>query len=152
MERIEGLYTAITAIIKEKESEFRLAISTNDIVNRLKNEIDIETVPKEVLADYVLRFAAAVGLNDNGYRSVIRGNGLYIKLENCEKSEYLNRLYNNAFLSEKQKEQIVNLIKKQREIAGIAGQTSFDLDTGMIIEDVTEEQLLELLKRDAGVA
>lgn len=152
MERIEGLYTAITAIIKEKESEFRLAISTDDIVERLKNEIDIETVPREVLADYVLRFAAAIGLNNNGYRSVLKGNGLYVNLYNCEKAEYLSRLHNNAVLSEKQKQQVVNLIRKQCEITGIAGQTSFDLDTGMIVEDVTEEQLLELLKKDAGVA
>ena len=149
MNKIEGLYTAITSIIREKEEKYNLVISTDDMVTRLKDQNYLDSVPREVLEDYLLRFAVAIGLNDNGYRSVVKGEGLYINLENCERAEFLNRLFNNAVEMEQQKEQVVSLILKQRERAGIAGQTSIDPETGMIIEDITEEQLLDLLRKEA---
>lgn len=146
MGRIEGLFTNITKIIKEKESEYKLVISTDDMVDRLKDEVDLDSVPKSVLADYVLRFAVAVGLSDAGYRSVVKGEGLYINLENCNKKEYLDRLQNNAVEAEQQKLQVVRIIKGQREATGIAGQTSIDPETGLLVEDITEEQLIGMLR------
>lgn len=149
MGRIEGLYTAISSIIKEKESENKLVISTDDVVEILKDEDYLATASRADLEEYLLRFAVAIGLNDNGYRSVVKGEGLYINLENCTKREYLDRLHNNAVEAEHQREQIVKIITKQRELAEIAGQTEWDEETGTIIEQVSIEKLLEMLRKEA---
>lgn len=144
MERIEGLYTAISTAIRERENDDKLVISVDDMVAQLRGDVDFDSVPKEVLADYVLRFAVAVGLNDNGYRSVVKGEGLYVNLEDCKNPDFIARLFNNAMIEEKAKEQVVNVIRKEIEASNVK-QFAFDID-GMIFEEMTAEQLLELLR------
>ena len=144
MERIEGLYTAISTAIRERENDDKLVISVDDMVAQLRGDVDFDSVPKEVLADYVLRYAVAIGLNDNGYRSVVKGEGLYVNLEDCKNPDFIARLFNNAMIEEKAKEQVVNVIRKEIEASNVK-QFAFDID-GMIFEEMTAEQLLELLR------
>ena len=144
MEKIEGLFTAITTAIRERENDDKLVISVDDMVAQLKGDVDFDSVSKEVLADYVLRYAVAIGLNDNGYRSVVKGEGLYVNLEDCKNPDFIARLFNNAMIEEKAKEQVVNVIRKEIEASNVK-QFAFDID-GMIFEEMTAEQLLELLR------
>lgn len=144
MEKIEGLFTAITTAIRERENDDKLVISVDDMVAQLRGDVDFDSVPKEVLADYVLRYAVAIGLNDNGYRSVVKGEGLYVNLEDCKNPDFIARLFNNAMIEEKAKEQVVNVIRKEIEASNVK-QFAFDID-GMIFEEMTAEQLLELLR------
>lgn len=144
MDKIEGLFTAITTAIRERENDDKLVISVDDMVAQLRGDVDFDSVPKEVLADYVLRYAVAIGLNDNGYRSVVKGEGLYVNLEDCKNPDFIARLFNNAMIEEKAKEQVVNVIRKEIEASNVK-QFAFDID-GMIFEEMTAEQLLELLR------
>ena len=144
MEKIEGLFTAITTAIRERENDDKLVISVDDMVAQLRGDVDFDSVPKEVLADYVLRYAVAIGLNDNGYRSVVKGEGLYVNLEDCKNPDFIARLFNNAMIEEKAKEQVVNVIRKEIEASNVK-QFAFDID-GMIFEEMTAEQLIELLR------
>ena len=148
MRGIEGLYAAISAIISEREEENRLALNVSDIVDEVKKEVDVYSASIDWYIWFALRSAVEVGLYQRGYRSVVKGKGLFVNLDNCEKPEYLARMFNNAKLSESQKETVVNLIKKQIKTAGCEGQLSFDIN-GTIIEDITEEKLLEMLEADA---
>lgn len=145
MERIEGLYIAIGTAIRERESDNKLVISVDDLVSQLRDDFDFDSVSKEVLADYVLRFAIAVGLNDNGYRSVVKGEGLYVNLEDCKNPDFIKRLHNNAMLDKNAKQQIVDAIRKKIELSDVK-QLAFDIE-GMLFEEVTAEQLLEILKQ-----
>lgn len=146
MERIEGLYTAISTVIREKEADEKLVISVDDMVEQLKDRVDFDSVSKEVLAEYVLRFAIAVGLNDADYKSVVRGEGLYINWNDCKNPDFIARLHNNAMLDKTSKQQVIDALRKKRVELTDLKQLAFDMD-GMLFEEMTTEQLLEILKQ-----
>ena len=149
MKGIDGLYTALAAIINQKEQDLHLAIDVADVIKDVKNEVDVHSASLDWYINFALRAAAEVSLYQKGYRSVVHGEGIFVSLPNCSKPEYLAHMFNNAKLSEQQKKQTVNLIAKQIKAQGVEGQLSFDLETGTVIEDVSEEQLIEMLKADA---
>ena len=149
MQNIEGLYTALNALIKQKEEEGRLAVSADDLIEEVKEEVDVYSASLDWYIKFALRAAVQISLWQSGYRSVIKGNGMFVNLQNCTKPEYLSRLFNNAKLSERQKQQVVNMIKRRISELGMPGQMSMDFETGMITEDITEEQLMEMLIEDA---
>lgn len=149
MQNIEGLYTALNALIKQKEEEGRLAVSADDLIEEVKEEVDVYSASLDWYIKFALRAAVQISLWQSGYRSVIKGNGMFVNLQNCTKPEYLSRLFNNARLSERQKQQVVNMIKRRISELGMPGQMSMDFETGMITEDITEEQLMAMLIEDA---
>lgn len=139
MKNIEGLYTAIAAIINQREEENRLAISTESLIADVKKEVDVYSASLDWYIQNTLRAAVEVGLYQAGYRSVVKGNGVFVKLENCTKPAYLARLFNNAKLTEAQKTKVVGIIKKTIKESGVSGQLMFDFENGTIVEDITEE-------------
>lgn len=153
MEKIEDLYTTITAIVNEYEGEGKLVFKTNEFVERLKSEFDWDSVPKEVLTDYLCRYATAAGLNANGYKSVVRGNGLYVNLNRCRNINFAKRMHNNAQHDLKSKEGVVIDIDKiirelEKSQNNIPGQSAFDEtynETGMIFEELTTDEIIEIL-------
>lgn len=150
MQGITGLYTAINTLIAEKEFDDRLAIDANTLFEEVKSMVDPRTADFQWYVRVAIMSAIKTTLNQKGYRSVVRENGIFVNPENCEKPEYLARLYNNAKLTEQQKEEIVLLIKKAIKKANIEGQLTFDFSTETIVEDFTEKQLIAMLKADAS--
>ena len=149
MQKIEGLYTAITSIIKEREDENRLAMDVDDIVEAVKEEVDVYSASLDWYIRFALRAAVEVGLYSNGYRSVVKGEGMFVKPSNCDNPAYLARLFNNARLSEEQKKRVVAMMKKAITDAGVEGQLIFDFEEETIVEEITEKQLLKMLEMDA---
>lgn len=149
MRGIEGLYTAISAIINQREEENRLAIEANDIVESVKNEVDVYSATLDWYINFALKAAAEVGLYQKGYRSVVKGEGLFVNLYNCNNEAYLKRLFNNAKLTEMQKQKVVDMIRKQITANTLDGQMTIDFSTGSLVEEVTEAKLLEMLRADA---
>ena len=150
MANIEGLYTALNVIIRTKEDENRLAIDVQTLINEVKNEVDIYSAPFEWYVQAALRAAAEVALWRNGYRSVVKGNGLFVNVSHCDNPEYMKRLYNNEILTEKQKQKIKTFLLERVKQTNIPGQLIMDFDSGTIIEDVSTQQLIEMLTRDAN--
>lgn len=153
MNSIDGLYTEINAIIHEKEEQKRLAISVDQMVKELMASvnIDVHSASMDWYIETALKSAISTVLNQNGYRSVIKGDGLFINPDICLKKEYMARLINNVMLEENQKKQIEDMLMKKAE-SGIPGQLCFDPETGSIVEEITLEELVSMLKKDAGVA
>lgn len=149
MQNIEGLYSALSALINQREEEGRMAMSADDLIKNVKEEVDVYSASLDWYIKFALRAAVEVVLYQKGYRSVIKGNGMFVNVQNCTKPEYLARLFNNAKLSERQKEQVVNMLKRRINEVGISGQMSMDLYNGTIVEDITEEQLMAMLINDA---
>lgn len=148
---VEGLYTAIGAIINQKEDESRLAVDVNNIIVNVKNEVNVYSAQLEWYIQFALRAAVEVVLYQKGYRSVVKGEGVFVNLQNCKKPEYLARMFNNAKLSEAQKQKVVARITKAIQEASIEGQLSFDFsgENGTIVEEITEQRLIEMLRADA---
>ena len=150
MKNIEGLYTALNAIIKSKEEEERLAIDVQTLVEEVKEEVDVHSASLDWYIQFALKSAAEVALWQNGYRSVVKGNGLFINADHCTNKAYISRLFNNAKLSELQKKRITDYLTKKITELGFNGQLSFDFETGTIVEDITTAELLEMLMKDAN--
>ncbi len=150
MANIEGLYTALNAIIKTKEAENRLAIDVQTLINEVKDEVDIYSAPLDWYVQNVLRAAAEVALWQSGYKSVVKGYGIFVNAANCKNPVYAKRLFNNAKLAELQKQKVVDFLMKNYQPMGIPGQLTMDMDTGTVIEDVSLEQLMEMLTKDAN--
>lgn len=149
LKNIEGLYTAISAIINQREEDVRLAVDVDDVIKDVKNEVDVYSASLEWYIRFALRAAVEVVLYQKGYRSVVKGEGIFVNLENCRKPEYLARMFNNAKLSETQKQKAVAIITKTIKTSGVEGQLTFDFESGTIVEDLTEAQLIEMLRADA---
>lgn len=149
---IEGLYSALSALIKQREDEERLVISADMLVDEVKDEVDVHSAKLEWYINFALRAAAEVALYQAGYRSVIKGKGYFASAINCDKPEYLARFFNNAKLTEQQKHRVVSYLKRRINEVGLQGQMSIDFDTGEIVEDVSLDALVEMLKADAGEA
>lgn len=153
MEKIEGLYTTIAAIINEYESDGKLVLKTDEMEERLRNDIDWKDAPKEVLVGYLFRYAIAIGLNMRGYRSVVKGNGMYVNLDRCRNINFAKRMHNNVQTDIKSKEgkqlDIDKIIKQLEKGSNtIPGQSAFDEtfnETGMLFEELSTEEILEIL-------
>lgn len=151
MNSIEGLYSEINAIIRSKEEDERLAISVDQMVRELMSStnIDVHSASMDWYIETALKSAISTVLNQNGYRSVIKGDGLFVNPDICLKKEYMARLINNVKWEERQKAKIEELLTQKAE-KGIPGQLQFD-EEGNIIEEISLEDLLEMLQKDAGI-
>lgn len=65
------------------------------------------------------------------------------------KKAYLKQLIKNAKNDMARLEKLVEKLNKQVDIAEIDGQMAFDADTMEIFEEMTEEELVEMLREEA---
>lgn len=149
MRNIEGLYTALTALIKQEEAKGKLAIDVKALIEDVQDEVDVHSASLDWYIKVALSAAAENTLYQNGYRSVVKGNGLFVNADNCTNEVYLKRLFNNAKLTELQKKQIADYLAKRIKTLGYGGQLSMDFETMTISEDITEEKIIAMLRRDA---
>lgn len=117
-------------------------------IKEVKDEVDVYSASLDWYIRFALRAAVEVVLYQKGYRAVVKGEGIFVNLDNCHKPAYLARMFNNAKLTEKQKQQAVAMIQKVIKANNMEGQLRFDTD-GTIFEDITEQQLIEMLRADA---
>lgn len=150
MRKIEGLYTAIRTIINQHEDDKRLAADVDDIIKEVKQEVDVYSASLDWYIQFALKAAVEVGLYQKGYRSVVKGEGLFVNPDNCKKPEYLKRLFNNAHLTATQKKSVEDMMLKAVKSSAIEGQLRFDDVDGTIVEEITEKQLIEMLRADAS--
>ena len=148
MKGIDGLYTAINAAIVEREKGNRLCIDMTDMIDAVTDEVDCYSASIDWYVHKVISQAITIALWQSGYRSVVHGKGLFVNPQNAKKPEYLVKLFNNAKLSEEQKQKVVNMMLKEIQDAGVDRQLFFDAK-GHIHEEISEEQLIEMLRKDA---
>lgn len=151
MQGIKNLYSELNCIITDRELRDQASIKVEDIVSEARKRVNVHSASRKWLEYRVLMASAENVLWRRGYRSLVKSKGWFVHLENCSKPEFLKRLFNNAKLSEAQKEAVVNRIKKQIKTTGCDGQLSFDMN-GYISEDLTDDQLIELIEREARLA
>ena len=142
----------INAYIAESIENNKFGISVNNLVDVLMNDSDCKAAIEEVdREDLERRYYGAfirVYLNAIGYRSVIRGKGIYIDVEKSDNPAYVAKVLENAGISVKDAEQAVLVIKKAiKANPKINGQLQFDMD-GNCIVSLSDEELLEQLLQE----
>jgi hypothetical protein len=148
---LKGIFTELNVLIASEETKHKLAIDVERLTRMIQRIIDFDEIPIEELKDRYARAAASVALYQNGYKSVVRGEGLFVNVENCKKKEYLAKLYNNARMTKRQKEAALELIAKTIKLNEIPGQLKFMPD-GTYEEEATIDELIQMLREDANSA
>ena len=153
MKNLEGIYTLVGAMITDEENKNKLAIDSGKIINAIVNDPqkwwggDLEWYVKTTLRAVVDSSLAA-----RGYKSVVRGEGLFVNPEKVSNEAYIRRLANNVkkdgFKADEKFQYLLDVLNRCRN--GVPGQLSLDLETGLIIEDITEEEILDMLRADAS--
>lgn len=149
LKRIEGLYATISQLIAEYELTGTAVIDSDELIGRIREEVNVYSASLEWYIKQVLRTAAEVGLWQAGYRSVVKGKGYFVNAEKLHKQEYLINLYNNAALEEKTKKGIVEQLLTKCEEEGVQMQMEFTDGIPKLIQTITPEQLIDMLKNDA---
>lgn len=148
MARENSIYGLCSLLIEEAEENQKVAIKVNDISTSILNSTAMDMLSRDELADRYAKALTAVCLYQKGYRSVVRGHGYYVNAENCTNPDYIARFLNNAKGSETEKSEVVKAITQKFKSLPEYGQYRFDID-GNIIEEITQDKLLEMLEDDA---
>lgn len=150
--REDGIYSKLSKKIKKISDNNILVIQ----VEKLTQGIDVSDIPRDELERRYLRAAGSVALYQNGFRSVERGSGYFLDYQNTDNPVYLQKLTENAGLDAKQKSLVYKVLqsikeKKIKEMPDYA-QIAFDFDdkgNSRLIEELTREQVMEMLMKDA---
>jgi len=149
MKSIEGLYSALNAIIGEFEEEGHAVLDSELLIEKVKDEVDVYSATLDWYIHFALRAAASVALYTNGYKSVVHGEGLFVNLDKISRPEYAAKLFNNSVLSQKQKKVAHDALLKGIKQSGCDNQLTWDFETGLAVEEMSAKQLIELLREDA---
>lgn len=138
----DGLYAQMSRRINE------LQMSGVDVIKRetLSNYLDLSELDREDLERKCADAIAAVALYQAGFRSVVRGSGLFVDYAQTNKPEFLKRICNNAHLDARIKEQIAKgLLRILIDTCGDESQLAFDME-GNVYEEATRDELISMLE------
>lgn len=148
----DGYYSKLSQRIKEISDQEILVIN----VETLMDYIDISEMDED-RKNYIVKRAIATGaLCQNKWRSVLKGSGYFVDLENIDNPIYIQKLCENANLDAHTKEAVAKALErlKRENIESLPeyAQYVFDFDAegnSRYIEELTQAQLLEMLQKDA---
>lgn len=143
-----GIYKTCRLIASRYINKGATVINMDDCMKEAMIMADFSDMTEEEMQETILRLTLTSILNANKYYSVVRRKGLFANSENCKKA-YLKQLIKNAKNDVKRLEKLLKKLNRRIEVAEIDGQMAFDTDTMEIIEEMTEEELVEMLRQEA---
>lgn len=149
----EGIYSQYSKRINEIRDNNILVID----VTSLADYVDFSEMSREELERRCKRAAASVALYQNGYRSVVRGEGLFLDYKNSQNPIFLQRLVDNAKIDAEETEKVLRglqmIMKQNAENLPDYTQIAFQFDPdgkSKIIDELSLSQVIEMLKAEAG--
>ena len=143
-----GIYKTCRLVISKYINKGATVVDVEKCMAEARATVDFSDMTIEEMQETILRLTLTTILNANKFYSVVRRKGLFANSENCKKA-YLKQLINNAKSDVKRIETLIEKLNKQVDIAEIDGQMAFDADTMEIFEEMTEEELVEMLREEA---
>lgn len=142
-----GIYRTCRLIASRYINKGATVVDMNACMSEAMALADFSDMTEEEMHEMILRLTLTSIFNANKYYSVVRRKGLFANVKNCKKA-YLKRLVENAKNDVNRIETLIAKLNEQIEIAEIDGQMAFT-DTMEIIEEMTEEELVEMLREEA---
>lgn len=146
----DGFYSKMTERIRQLQAEGTMVIKRDTLANYL----DLSEMDRDELESRCKQAIACCSLYQNGFRSVMRGEGLFIDYQNTDNPVFLKKLTENSELDADQKRQVANALKKitEKRIAEMPDYAQFamgvDSDGNMrFYEEITSEEIIEMLER-----
>ena len=150
----KGFYSILGAIIRQMKEDGKIIID----IDELKNKIDVSELDRSELEDRCKGAMAAVELYQNGFRSVIRGRGIFIDYTKARNRAVLEQLIRNVTTDERQKATMIDVLEtildgvpetadnQMRLCFDENGELAVDENGSVILaEEMTKQELLELL-------
>lgn len=154
----KSLYGIIGLLIDSEEDRRKIAIKADKLADDAMEIYDFSSYTKEDLEKRYVKALTAVELYQRGYKSVVRGRGYYVNLENCNNPQYFAKFISNGEESKAQKEQALKAIQNMavknlpnyNQLALNLDDEKIDLNN--LLEEISLDQLLEMLEKDAEEA
>lgn len=143
-----SIYKTCKLIVSRYINSGATVVDVEKCMAEARATVDFSDMTIEEMQETILRLVLTTILNANKFYSVVRRKGLFANSENCKKA-YLKQLIKNAKNDMARLEKLVEKLNKQVDIAEIDGQMAFDADTMEIFEEMTEEELVEMLREEA---
>jgi hypothetical protein len=142
---LKGLYTELSALISAKEDKGKIVMDARRLTEQIQDLINLDkSMTIGELKDAYAKAAVQCSLYQHGYKSILRGEGLFVKVDVATNKNVLKKLYNNANESVRQKASALEKIfKRLKVVNGCEGQLTFD-EKGNVTE---EENIAELIDR-----
>lgn len=145
-----SIYKICSEYISFAEANEKLVIQADWLADRVTEAADLSTMSREDLERRFIKAANAVCLYQRGYRSVLRGEGYFVRPDLTARREYLEKLVENVQDEELAKKLkkigLQNILKALKE--NMDGQMAFGENGEYYIEPSVED-LLKMLAKDA---
>lgn len=150
----KGYYKILSAIIRQMKADEKIIID----IDELKNRIDVSGLDRSELEDRCKSAMAAVELYQNGFRSIIRGRGIFIDYTKARNRAVLEQLIRNVTTDERQKATMIDVLEtildgvpdttdnQIRFCFDENGELAVDENGAVVLaEEMSKHELLELL-------
>ena len=143
-----GIYAQANKIIKDMKSTGHYILDRKEISERL----DIDEMSHGALVEFVKNFASSVGLYMNGYRSVVKGKGVYIDVDVVNNKETMEALISNSESDISSRTAIMQLLQsKNLKLSDIYDDSQIAFTKGednetIFYDEITKSELISLLQ------
>ena len=143
-----GIYKEMVNRIKTRQERGELVVLKTEIVEG----IDVSEMPRDELERRCIMATASCAFNACGFRSLSYGSGAFVDETKVDNPFALFRLSKNASTNAEKRQVIASCLQKKYESVAEneAGyrQMYFD-ETGMIMPEPTDEEIIEMLKAES---
>ena len=143
-----SIYKTCKLIVSRYINSGATVVDVEKCMAEARTTVDFSDMTIKEMQETILRLVLTTILNANKFYSVVRRKGLFANSENCKKA-YLKQLIENAKHDVNRLEKLLKRLNDNLDIAEIDGQMAFDADTMEIFEEMTEEELVEMLREEA---
>ncbi len=149
-----GIYKTCRQIIANHIDSGKKVIDRDELIREALILADFSEMEESEQHEMILGFALTTMLNSLGYYSVVRRKGYYANANECKRA-YLKAIVNNASVDAKtdaaRYETLLGILNKRfPATAEIPGQMEMDFESNEIVEQMTEEDLLQMLMDEAS--
>ena len=139
-------YSMLNKIVGRKKANDEYIIERQEVAKY----IDLSEEDPEEKDMMLANFIASVILHYNGYRSVIKGQGVFIDVDALKSKLIATALVNNSKLDIKQRTAALQKLEAiAKDLPDDASQMSFCSDDNgnlVVYEDMTRQELIDLIK------
>ena len=148
----DGYYSKLSNRMKELKEDGAMVIRRDTLAAYL----DLSEVDREELEKKCANAMASVILYQAGYRSVVRGEGLFLNYKETSNPLFLQKLCENSQLDALQKKQVAEGLEriKQKVFEGVPdyAQIALGMDENgnmHFYEEITSDEIVKMLEKMA---
>lgn len=145
----DSIYKTCKSIVAGYAEKKAVVLDIDNCLERARAVVDFSDMTEEEKEDIILKSTMTIALNNYNYYSAVRRHGYYVSIDNCHNKAYLEAIKRNAEGDVKKYETLVGKLDNRIEFAEINGQMEFDISTGEISEQLTQERFIAMLAEEA---